>query len=119
VGLAQNRIEAAGIATASLSLSWEVTRSTGAPRIAAIEYPMGRPFGAAGDFAGQRTVLAAALDAAAAASVPGEVAHLPFVWPVPLAQAQQEPPEPPPIMKLLASDPAMYLKLLTGTFPRD
>jgi len=118
VGLAQASIEAAGIPTVSLSLIWELTRSAGAPRIAAIEYPMGRPFGAAGDAAGQRNVLRAALEAAAAAKTPGEVAHLPFEWPASLADAQQEPKEPPPVMQLIARQPAMFLKLLTGTFPR-
>ena len=118
MGLAQAAIESAGIATVSLSLIWELTRSAGAPRIAAIEYPMGRPFGAAGDAAGQRAVLVAALEAAGAATTPGEVAHLPFEWPVPLAEAQQEPKVPPPVMQLIARQPSMFLKLLTGTFSR-
>jgi hypothetical protein len=100
----------------SLSLIWEWTKAAGASRIAAIEYPMGRPFGAAGDAAGQRAVLVAALEAAVDARTPGEVVHLPFEWPVPLAEAQQEPTEPPPVMQLIARQPAMFLKLLTGTF---
>ena len=61
MGLVQREMEAAGVATVTLSTLPDFTRSVGAPRVAGIAYPMGMPLGAPGDADGQREVLKAAL----------------------------------------------------------
>ena len=118
MGLAQRAIETAGIATVSLSMIPEFTRSVGAPRVAAIEYPMGRPLGQPGDREGQLAVLRAALRVAETASRPGEVVDLPFQWPEPPSQVRSSPAEPPPIARLVTRRPWLYLKLVAGEIPR-
>ena len=117
MGLAQRAIETAGIATVSLSMIPEFTRSVGASRIAAIEYPMGRPLGQPGDREGQLAVLRAALRVVETASRPGEVVHLPFEWPEPPSRVRSSPPEPPPITRLVTRRPWLYLKLVAGEIP--
>ena len=42
-------LEASGIATVCLSMIPELTRATGAPRVAGIAYPLSRPMGRPGD----------------------------------------------------------------------
>ena len=118
MGLAQRAIEAAGIATVSLSMIPAFTRSVGAPRVAAIEYPMGRPLGQPGDREGQTAVLRAALRVVETASGPGEVVNLPFEWPEPPSQVRSSPAEPPPITRLVTRRPWLYLKLVAGEIPR-
>jgi hypothetical protein len=116
VGLAQREIEAAGITTVSLSMIPAFTASVGAPRIAAIEYPMGRPFGQPGDGDGQRAVLRAALRVLETAR-PGEIVHLPFEWPEPPSRVRSAPAEPPPIARLIGRRPWLFMKLLSGLAP--
>jgi hypothetical protein len=117
VGLAQREIEAAGIATVTVSTLPDFTRSVGAPRVAGIRYPMGRPFGAAGDAAGQRAVLVAALRLLETAREPGEIAKLPFAWPEPLERARPRLPEPTPIGQHIRKRPWLYLRFLAGDIP--
>ena len=57
----------------------EFHREIGMPRVAAIEYPYGRPVGQVNDVEGQRMVLREALSFMEKAENPGEVRHLPFV----------------------------------------
>ena len=45
MGLVARVIEAAGIPTVVLNMIWVYQRLVGMPRVAAIEYPFGRPFG--------------------------------------------------------------------------
>jgi len=89
----------------------------GAPRVAGILYPMGRPLGPPGDAEGQRAILAAALRVLETARTPGEVVRLPFTWPEPLASARTHLPEPPPIGKLVGKRPWLYLRFLKGDIP--
>ena len=49
MGLAQRVLEAAGIATVTLSMIPDLTRAVGVPRLVGVSHPMGRPFGRPGD----------------------------------------------------------------------
>jgi hypothetical protein len=79
----QRRIEAAGLTTVTLSSIPDLTAAVGVPRVAAIEYPQGRPLGQPGDAEGQAAVLRAALSVTETAEDPGTVVDLPFEWPEP------------------------------------
>jgi D-proline reductase (dithiol) PrdB len=119
VGLVQREIEAAGIATLALSTIAELTAAAGAPRVAAIEYPPGRPFGRPGDAAGQADVLRAALEALEALERPGAVVDLPFEWPEPRSKVRYGAAEPPPITRLIKRKPWLWGKLLSREIPPD
>ena len=117
MGLAQRAIEAAGFTTITLSPVPDLTAAVSAPRIAAIEYPLGRTLGQPGDAAGQTAVLRATLAALAAIRAPGGIVHLPFEWPEPPKQVRNHPPEPPPIARYLARNPWFLPRLLSRTVP--
>jgi hypothetical protein len=95
----------------------EFTASVGAPRVAGIEYPFGRPLGLPGDWAGQRAVLHAALDVISHARAPGTVTQLPFRWPQSPQEARADPPVPPPIVALVKRKPWLAVKLLARDIP--
>ncbi len=78
----------------------EYHREIGIPRVAAIEYPYGRAIGNVHDREGQRAVLLEALSVLEKAKTPGEVFHLPFVWPERPEKTAWHPPEMSPIVKL-------------------
>ena len=82
-----------------LSPTWEFTWAEGIPRIAAIEYPYGRPVGQIGDKEGQRKVLLKALSVFEKAKRPGEVIHLPFTWPEDPKKTDWQPTEMSPLIK--------------------
>lgn len=117
MGLAQREIEAAGFTTITLSPVPDLTASVSAPRIAAIEYPLGRALGQPGDKEGQTAVLRATLAALQTIQAPGEVVHLPFEWPEPPKQVKNEPPEAPPIARYLARNPWFLPRLLARNVP--
>ncbi len=71
----------------------------GIPRTAAIEYPYGRPVGQVDDPKGQRQVLLAVLSALEKAKTPGEVWHLPFIWPEDPKRTDWQPPEMSPLIR--------------------
>jgi hypothetical protein len=73
----------------------------GMPRIAAIEHPFGRPYGDVGDRATQRDVMQSALQVAQAATEPGQIEHLPFVWHEDPKDTKWHPAEPSPIIALM------------------
>lgn len=118
VGLAQREIEAAGFTTITLTPLPDLTASVSAPRIAAIEYPLGRTLGQPCDAAGQMAVLEATLQALETIRTPGGIVHLPFEWPEPPKQVHNSPPEDPPIAKYLARNPWFLPKLLSRNVPR-
>ncbi len=117
MGLASREIEAAGISTICLSMIPALTAATGAPRVAAIEYPLSRPMGMVGDAAGQASVLRATLAALAAAEEYGAVIDLPFQWPEPREKVMGALPEEPPIAALCKKKPWLFLRLLRGEIP--
>ena len=112
-------MEAAGIATVALSMIPDLTAAAGAPRVAAIEFPFGRPFGQPNDAGMQGAVLRATLDALRDAAVPGTIVHLPFEWPESPAEVHWHPKEPSPIIQLLARDPSLFQRLATGDIPPE
>jgi hypothetical protein len=117
VGLLQREIEAAGFSTITLSPVPDRTASVCAPRVAAIEYPLGRTLGQPGDSAGQMAVLRATLAAVATIRTRGGVVHLPFEWPESPKQVCNHPPEDPPIVRYLARNPWFLPKLLSRSVP--
>jgi hypothetical protein len=95
----------------------DLTASVSVPRIAAIEYPLGRTLGQPCDAAGQMAVLRATLAALQAIQSPGGRVDLPFEWPEAPKAVQNHPPEPPPIAKYLARNPWFLPRLLTRNVP--
>ena len=78
----------------------EFHRQVGIPRVAAIEYPYGRPVGQVHDRDGQSEVLLEALSVFENAKKPGQIFNLPFTWPEEPKKADWHPPEISPIVKL-------------------
>jgi hypothetical protein len=95
----------------------ELTSAMGAPRVAAIDFPFGRPLGQPGDASTQREVLRATLEALVNAAAPSTVTELPFAWPEPVGDVHWHPKEPSPIARLLAQKPALFKALIAGGIP--
>ena len=112
-------MEAAGISTIALSMVPDLTAAMGAPRVAAIEFPFGRPLGQPWDADTQRAVLGATLMALRDAQLPGAVINLPFAWPEPAGEVHWHPKEPSPIARLLAGNPSLFGRLVAGEIPLD
>jgi hypothetical protein len=93
-------LESQGFATLTLTMTPEFHRAVGIPRVAAIEYPYGRPVGQVKDREGQRQVLLAALQVFKKAKSPGQLFNLPFTWPEEPKHTDWQPPEISPIIKL-------------------
>ena len=100
MGLAARVLEEAGLSTVVLTPTHEFHRAIGIPRVAAIEYPYGRPVGQAGDREAQRQVLIRTLEVLEKAQRPGEIRHLPFGWPEEPKKVDWQPPEMSPLIKL-------------------
>ena len=82
----------------------EYHREIGMPRVAAIEYPFGRPIGQVNDREGQRRVLIQTLSVLEKAQKPGQVFNLPFTWPEDPKNTNWHPPEPAPLVKLMLDE---------------
>ena len=82
----------------------EFHREIGIPRVAAIEYPYGRPIGRVNDIEGQRSVLQEALSFMEKADHPGKVFQLPFTWPEEPKHTKWQPPEISPIVNLFLDE---------------
>ena len=78
----------------------EFHNQEGIPRSVAIAYPFGRLFGQPGDREGQREILLSILEVFQKAKRPGEVHHLPFVWPEEPKKAEWQPAEMSPLIRL-------------------
>jgi len=112
----QREIEAAGMATLSLSFIYPFTASVGAPRIAAIERPGSQPMGPPDAVDEQRAVLRAALDALLEIQTPGEVRELDFPWPEDV-RVRLAPRALPPITQAIKRRPWLFLSFLKRKFP--
>jgi hypothetical protein len=88
------------------------------PRLAAIEYPLGRTLGQPGDAAGQLAVLRATLQALESIRVPGGRVDLPFEWSEPPNQVHNHPVEDPPIARYIMKHPWTLLNLLNRNVPK-
>ena len=104
MGQAARYLEEREFSTIVLSPTPEFHREVGIPRTAAIEYPFGRTLGAVGDRKGQREVLLAALSALERARRPGEIIHLPFIWPEEPKKTDWQPPEMSPMVKVFLAE---------------
>jgi hypothetical protein len=93
-------LEEKGFSTVTLTVSPEFNREIGIPRVAAIEYPYGRPVGQVNDDEGQRKVLLEALSVLEKTQEPGQVFHLPFEWPEEPKETKWHPPVASPVIKL-------------------
>ena len=82
----------------------EYHREIGMPRVAAIEYPFGRPIGQVNDREGQRHVLIQTPSVLEKAQKPGQVFNLPFTWPEDPKKTNWHPPEISPIVKLFLDE---------------
>ena len=107
----------AGFTTITLTPVPDLTASVSVPRIAAIEYPLGRTLGQPDDAAGQEAVLRAVLQALGEIDTPGTIRHLPFKWPEPPKQVHNHPPQEPPIAADLKRNPWFLPKLLFRDVP--
>jgi hypothetical protein len=121
VGLVARVLEASGIPTIALSMIPDLTSAVGAPRLAGISYPFGRPLGQPHDADGQRAVLRAMLELLPAASAPGTCVELPFTWPESPAQARNASKDrpPAPIVDLVTRKPWLLANLYSGRIPED
>lgn len=117
MGLVQREIEAAGISTITLSNIPDLTESVSVPRLAGIEFPVGRPFGNPGDSEQQTAVLSELLNALQSMNKPGEVVYLPCEWEEDKSENEHPKPELPPIAKYLATHPWMLPKLFKREIP--
>jgi hypothetical protein len=102
--------------TITLSNIPDLTASVSAPRIAAIEYPIGLPLGMPGDHDGQLAVLRSTLQALGDITVPGGIVHLRFKWPKE-RKINTHAPKSPPIVNYLVKRPWLYRKLLARDVP--
>lgn len=100
MGLVARFLEEEGFSTLTLTMTPEYSREVGIPRVAAIEYPYGRPVGEVNDVEGQRKVLLEALSVFEKAQAPGHVFDLSFTWPEDPKNTKWHPPEISPIVKL-------------------
>lgn len=80
MGLIARTLEAAGIATVSISLTKELTESVGVPRALFVRWPLGHPLGEPGNVAQQRTVIFDALQLLKRAQMPGIIAEPGYRW---------------------------------------
>ena len=80
---------------------WSFQKISGMPRVAAIEFPMGRGLGDVGDAELHRDILLATLDVFIQAKLPGWVEHLPFKWPHPIEETTWLPDPPPPYLEII------------------
>ena len=104
MGLVARFLEGKGFSTVMLTMIPEYHRAVGIPRVAAIEYPFGRPIGDVRDREGQRAVLLEALSVYEKARAPGEVFHLPFTWPEEPKKTKWMADEPAPIIKMYMAE---------------
>ena len=104
VGLVARFLESQGFSTICLTPIPEFNRLIGIPRVAAIEYPFGRPVGKVHDTKGQQEVLMQVLSCLEKAEKPGGVFHLPFTWPEEPKETKWHPPEISPILKLFQAE---------------
>jgi hypothetical protein len=104
VGLVARFLENEGFSTVVLTPIPEFQRQVGMPRVVGIQYPFGRIVGQVNDPQGQREVLLSTLSCLEKAAAPGQVFHLPFVWPEEPQKTKWHPPEMSPIIKLFLGD---------------
>ncbi len=76
----QRAIEAAGIATVSVTLYRQVTAKLRVPRALSLRFPFGYPLGDAFDIDFQHRIIRHALEALEELREPGTIVDLPYRW---------------------------------------
>jgi hypothetical protein len=101
-------VEAAGIPTVIVSMLPEIAERFRLPRIVAVEFPFGHPFGMPHDREMQRTVGLAALFLYEQRDLPS-LSDVPVVWPVDwkMAYKRWQPKEAAPIVAYLKNQVLM------------
>ncbi len=89
MGLVARVIEAAGIPTVLVSTGRDLTAQVLPPRSLFVNFPMGNNFGAPGDAAQQRRILARALRLVAEITEPGTIVDLDERWATPFEEKVQ------------------------------
>ena len=84
-----------------LNSIWSFQRICGMPRVAAIEFPMGRTLGDVGEAELHREILLATLAVFDTAEEPGWLEHLPYRWPHPPEETVWLPDPPPPFLLVI------------------
>jgi D-proline reductase (dithiol) PrdB len=80
VGLVARVVEEAGIPTVVVSTGRDLTELVRPPRSLFVNFPMGNPFGRAGDGAGQRRILDRAMALFHGLTEPGLIVDAPEAW---------------------------------------
>lgn len=80
MGLVQRAIEAAGIATVSVTLYRQVTAKLRVPRALSLRFPFGYPLGDAFDVGFQRRIIEHGMTALEETKEPGTIIDLPYTW---------------------------------------
>ena len=80
VGLIARQLEAAGIATLSLTSARDITRAAWPPRAAFLDYPLGHTSGRPNDPEINRSIMVDALRAFETIAAPGTIVDLPYRW---------------------------------------
>jgi D-proline reductase (dithiol) PrdB len=80
VGLVARVVEESGIPTVLVSTGRDLTLQVLPPRSVFANFPMGNPFGRAGDRETQRRILLDALHLVETAREPGALVDLPYEW---------------------------------------
>ena len=93
-------IEAAGIATVTVTMMPDLAAKYRLSRILGVEFPFGHAFGMVDDVAMQRSVCTAAIDLLAGATAPETRVDLDLEWPIDtkVAYRDWQPAEPSPIV---------------------
>ena len=93
-------IEAAGIATVTVTMMPDMADKFRLPRVVGVEFPFGHTFGMPHDTTTQLEVSRAAVSLLASAQEPEARVDLPFVWPIEtkIAYRDWQPSEPSPIV---------------------
>lgn len=80
MGLVARAVEAAGVATVTVSVLRHATAALPGPRNVFVRYRLGQVFGEPGRVAQQRTIVMDALRALDAIEQPGGIVTLPYRW---------------------------------------
>lgn len=80
MGLIARAIEAAGMATVSISLAKVLTEAVGVPRAVFVKWPLGHPLGEPNHPTQQRTLIFDALHLLKTAQTPGIIAEPGYRW---------------------------------------
>lgn len=80
MGLIQQEVEKAGIATASITHLSDLTEKVGVPRALHLRFPLGRSFGAAGQKELQKRIVLDMLETVETVQQPRTIQKLPYRW---------------------------------------